>query len=246
MLRVLAYHRIDRRGELGVNTISPRRFRSHLRFLEHVGLREGSLLPPKPGVCFTFDDGYANFAEHAWPALQEYGWGAALFPVAAYVGKESRWDSTWPRARHLGWRQLRQLAQEGVEIGAHTMTHPFLTRLPSEAARAEIADSKKALEDGTGRAVRLFAYPYGDVSDAVARMAEEAGFEAAYTMNPFAPNGAADRFELPRMGVYSIDGRRRFAAKTGARGFRAWKRAARFNQFINRCSYANRLLPRLG
>lgn len=203
-------------------------------------------MPPTSGVCFTFDDGYANFAEHAWPALQEYGWSAALFPVAAYVGKESRWDSTLPRARHLSWSQLRSLAEEGVEIGAHTMTHPFLTRLPTAKAREEMVDSKKALEDGTGRAVRLLAYPYGDVSETVARLAEETGFEAAYTMNPFASTGAADRYRLPRMGVYSIDGRRRFAAKAGARGLKAWKRAARFNLFINRCSYANRLLPRLG
>ena len=251
-MRVLAYHRIDRRIELGVNTVSPRRFREHLRALDAYGLRdwgfqqngalEGGFLE-SGRVCVTFDDGYANFAEYAFPALQEYRRGAVLFPVAGYAGRLSRWDSTLPRIRHLSWAELRELSDAGAYIGAHTMTHPFLTRLPARQAREEISASKKAVEDGIGKAVSLFAYPYGDVNRRVARMAEEAGFEAAFTMNPL-PGTVGGRFALPRTAVYAFDGRRGFASKIGARGRGAWRRAARLNQFINRCSHANRLLPR--
>lgn len=94
------------------------------------------------------------------------------------------------------------LDRRGVEIGAHTVTHPILTSLDDAAARAEIRNGKQELEALIGKPVRLFAYPNGKAGkDFDARhvaMVREAGFDAAFTTAVGAIGGMADRFQLPR------------------------------------------------
>jgi peptidoglycan/xylan/chitin deacetylase (PgdA/CDA1 family) len=94
------------------------------------------------------------------------------------------------------------LDRNGVEIGAHTITHPILSSLDDAAAAREIAGSKQELEDLIGKPVRLFAYPNGKVGkDFDARhvaMVEKAGFDAAFTTAVGAISRGQDRFQLPR------------------------------------------------
>lgn len=98
--------------------------------------------------------------------------------------------------------QIRRLASAGMGIGAHTVTHPILTRLASNAARAEMHDGKAALEDIAGAPVTLFAYPNGvpgqDYSAEHAAMARECGFSAALSTAWGAATMRSDRFQLPR------------------------------------------------
>lgn len=98
--------------------------------------------------------------------------------------------------------QVRLLHQAGMTIGAHTVHHPILARLPSDQARAEIRDGRRALEDIIGAPVRLFAYPNGKpgsdyLPDNVA-MVRELGFDAAVSTAWGAARRGADRFQLPR------------------------------------------------
>jgi peptidoglycan/xylan/chitin deacetylase (PgdA/CDA1 family) len=94
------------------------------------------------------------------------------------------------------------LDRRGVEIGAHTVTHPILTSLDDAGARAEIRAGKEQLEAMIGKPVRLFAYPNGkEGKDFDARhvaMVREAGFEAAFTTAVGAITRGQDRFQLPR------------------------------------------------
>ena len=94
------------------------------------------------------------------------------------------------------------LERNGIDIGAHTISHPILTSLDDESARHEIADGKRQLEALIGRPVRLFAYPNGKVGqDFDARhveMVRQAGFFAAFTTAAGAITGDQDRFQLPR------------------------------------------------
>lgn len=94
------------------------------------------------------------------------------------------------------------LDRNGVEIGAHTITHPILTSLDDDAARHEIGAGKRQLEALTGRPVRLFAYPNGKAGkDFDARhvaMVREAGFDAAFTTAAGAADQVRDRYQLPR------------------------------------------------
>jgi peptidoglycan/xylan/chitin deacetylase (PgdA/CDA1 family) len=94
------------------------------------------------------------------------------------------------------------MAQQGIEIGAHTISHPILTSLSDDNAREEIAGGKQQLESIIGRSVRLFAYPNGkvgmDFDGRHVAMAKEAGFDAAFTTAMGAANKGHDRFQIPR------------------------------------------------
>lgn len=100
--------------------------------------------------------------------------------------------------------QVRQLFREGMAIGAHTVSHPILSRLAAGSAKAEIQDSKRWLEDLLGQpgGVRLFAYPNGvpgqDYSGEHVGMVREAGFSAAVSTAWGAASRQSDRFQLPR------------------------------------------------
>lgn len=98
---------------------------------------------------------------------------------------------------------VRVLDGGGVEIGGHTITHPILTRIDDDAARQEIAGSKRQLEEIVGKPVRLFAYPNGkrgvDFDARHVRMVSEAGFAAAFTTTVAGAACSRDgRFEVPR------------------------------------------------
>ncbi|HEY0060979.1 MAG TPA: polysaccharide deacetylase family protein [Telluria sp.] len=94
------------------------------------------------------------------------------------------------------------LDRAGIEIGAHTISHPILTSLDDDSSRVEIAGGKKDLEAIIGKPVRLFAYPNGkvgkDFDERHTRMAEAAGFTAAFTTSVGAVTSTHDRFQLPR------------------------------------------------
>jgi peptidoglycan/xylan/chitin deacetylase (PgdA/CDA1 family) len=94
------------------------------------------------------------------------------------------------------------LDRAGIEIGAHTISHPILTSLDDASSRHEIAGGKKELEAILGKPVRLFAYPNGkvgkDFDERHTRMAREAGFAAAFTTKAGAVTSSQDLFQLPR------------------------------------------------
>lgn len=103
---------------------------------------------------------------------------------------------------------IRAMAAQGIEIGAHTVSHPILTSLPDAAALQEMIDSKHQLEKITNRPVRYFAYPNGkhgkDFDERHVAMARQAGFEAAFTTALGAASGSHDRFALPRSRPWDI------------------------------------------
>jgi peptidoglycan/xylan/chitin deacetylase (PgdA/CDA1 family) len=105
-------------------------------------------------------------------------------------------------------QQVRELADAGMEIGAHTVTHPILSRIHADQARQEIEESKRVLEKICGRTIDLFAYPNGvpgkDYSCEHIRMLKDVGFSAAVTTSSGAVSGNIDRFQLPRFAPWSI------------------------------------------
>jgi peptidoglycan/xylan/chitin deacetylase (PgdA/CDA1 family) len=119
--------------------------------------------------------------------------------------------------------QVRSLRAQGMEIGAHTVTHPILTRLPADAALGEMMRGKRELEAIVGEPVRLFAYPNGvprqDYAAEHARMARECGFSAAVSTAWGAASARSDRYQLPRFTPWDTT-RLRFGARLLA-NFRA-------------------------
>jgi peptidoglycan/xylan/chitin deacetylase (PgdA/CDA1 family) len=101
----------------------------------------------------------------------------------------------------LSWAALRDLADDGCEIGAHTQAHPPLDCITRPAAEREIVGSKLDLEDGLGRAVPSFAYPHGHHDRHVRRMVIDAGFESACAVKNAMSHTGDDRFALARITV---------------------------------------------
>ena len=101
----------------------------------------------------------------------------------------------------LSWDELRALADDGVTLAPHTMSHPLLTRLPLQAARQEMAGSLEAIRREIPAAAPVLAYPDGDHNDDVAEAAKEAGFAAAFTTRRGINTTASDPFRLRRVNI---------------------------------------------
>lgn len=165
------------------------------------GLFGGGPLPQR-AVVLTFDDGYENFREHAWPILRRHGFPATVFLVAKQLGRDAGWlDASFAPARLMDRAAVRELAAEGVSFGSHTLSHARLTELDTPRLRREIFDSKAVLEDLLGRAVPDFCYPYGLYDERARELAAHAGYRSALTCIRGAANTADNAYELPRKAV---------------------------------------------
>ena len=102
----------------------------------------------------------------------------------------------------LSWEELRQLAREGVTLGAHTQTHPILTQLEPGQIRAEVAGSQQDLKREIGKVLPVFCYPNGNCNEVVTNILGEAGFVAAFTMRSGQNDlGSADHLRLCRTSI---------------------------------------------
>ncbi len=143
----------------------------------------------RPGVCVTFDDGFANLIDHALPVTRELGIPALVFVVADNMGCLPKWDLTpdHPDAFEITMSksQLRQAANEPLcRFASHSSTHPRLTDLPLGLARRELSGSKTVLEEMLGQSVEDFAYPYGACNPTLVHEAFANGYRRVHTMGP--------------------------------------------------------------
>jgi peptidoglycan/xylan/chitin deacetylase (PgdA/CDA1 family)/glycosyltransferase involved in cell wall biosynthesis len=188
-LPVLLYHHVGPpvAGSYPSLTVTPRRFEEQVRWLSRTGhesitpaawlayCRAGAPVPPKP-VMITFDDAYADLAEHAFPVLRRYGFGATVFVPTACIAGTNRWDLAGAPGVHriLDEAQVRGWAAQGMEFGAHSRTHADLTLVTPEELDEEVGGSKADLGAVVGSDVDVFAYPYGKTSpDVRAQVAKQ-------------------------------------------------------------------------
>lgn len=213
---ILLYHSVSDtpHGEFGPYTVSVAQLASHLDLVLERGytpITIGQLLdqtqhgpiPARP-VVLTFDDGFSDFAENAWPVLTRRGLSATLYVTAGCLGGRSEWlTAAKVRLPMLSGQQLRDLAVDGCEIGAHSMTHPQLDCLPSHSAYAEIRNSKDVLEQELGACVDDFAYPHGYHSRTTKDLVRAAGYRSAAAVRNALSYDNDDRFALARVTVTS-------------------------------------------
>jgi peptidoglycan/xylan/chitin deacetylase (PgdA/CDA1 family) len=169
---ILTYHSIDPSGSpISIDSAS---FQRHVEFLSSGTVRVVPLAQILEGgdedrVAITFDDGLGNFAEEAWPRLKEHGLPATQFVVTGHVGRDNAWqgrrDGRVPHLRLLDWDALGRLAAEGLELGAHSRTHPHLNRLADGALADEIEGSAEDLFRRAGVRPQSFCYPFGSLDE---------------------------------------------------------------------------------
>jgi peptidoglycan/xylan/chitin deacetylase (PgdA/CDA1 family) len=111
----------------------------------------------------------------------------------------------------LSWNEIKEMNRNGINFGAHTVTHPILTRLPLDEAAREIISSKKHIEEELGREVTTFCYPNGkpdDFNSDIEEIIKNSGFKCAVTAATPAAfvSSTAQRYKLPRIpGTSSYD-----------------------------------------
>ena len=205
---VLMYHEIaDTSATSSRLAVSPDVFADQLAYLRDAGFHAvtaGALsailadgagdLPERP-VVLTFDDGYGDFYSQALPLLKQHGFTGTVFQITGGVGKKGE------EKRMLNWRELAEAEQAGIEIGAHTCTHPQLDQLPENLLREELYVSKSLLEDNLGLRIPGLAYPFGYSNAKVRRVAREIGYDYGYAVGNAMTTDAADAFALPRLTV---------------------------------------------
>ncbi|MBL0161023.1 MAG: polysaccharide deacetylase family protein [Bryobacterales bacterium] len=232
---ILTYHSIDDSGS--VISVSPAQFRRHMEILAAKRIRVVPLTEVRdtPGaVALTFDDGYENFLTHAAPVLAEYGLPATVFPVSGYCGRDNGWPTQpafVPRLPLMGWRALERVVAQGIGIGAHSATHPFLTRVPDEQVREELSGCRASLEARLGVTADTLVYPYGDSDARVRRLAAEVFRLACGTRLGFLSPGD-HCFDLPRIDAYYVRDSRWFGRLFSRSGrsyvaMRRWVRGLR-------------------
>jgi peptidoglycan/xylan/chitin deacetylase (PgdA/CDA1 family) len=153
---------------------------------------------PKNAVVLTVDDGYRSVYTEMYPLLREYRFPFTVFIYPKWIGQSGY---------ALNWKQIREMAADGVDVQSHSLSHAYLTNrrrgLNASAYTAwlntELANSKRLIEEQTGDKVRFLAYPYGDYDDTVARFASEAGYDAALTCDFGPVTKGADPFFLKRI-----------------------------------------------
>jgi peptidoglycan/xylan/chitin deacetylase (PgdA/CDA1 family) len=211
MRAILTYHSIDESGS--PISMSEDVFRSQMAWLAkgHVKVVSLETLMRMPtsanAVALTFDDGFVNFGDIAAPLLADHGFPSTLFVVTDAAGRTNRWSGRSgrgvPELPLLNWDSLRRLAEQGVELGAHTRTHPDLGKTSGAQTQDEIAGSADRIQLETGRAPSAFAYPYGSVSDAaVGAVAARFAWGCTTEMRSVGTNEA--RTLLPRLDMYYL------------------------------------------
>jgi peptidoglycan/xylan/chitin deacetylase (PgdA/CDA1 family) len=216
--RVLCFHKLSRRFLFEGTWTTPARFAAYIdrlcargyRFIDESHYLAALDAPPidrRKEVFLTFDDGYREILDVAWPLLTERGIPFHVFLVTDYAGQDNTWDLALgrPPFRHLDWRAVRAMSSHGVSFGSHTASHADLTRVAHEQAVDDLARSKRAVEDATGKPARTLSYPFGRYHAAAQAAARAAGFEAAFSLYPAHRNATVDRFALRRDAVYIID-----------------------------------------
>lgn len=221
---VLCYHAVSSTWEHPMS-VHPDRLRAQIQTLLERGYRpvtlsESVARPSGRMLVVTFDDGFLSTYALGLPILRELGVRATAFVTSSFLtsGQPVAWDGFDPaplrdpsELRPMSWDQAAALASTGWEIGSHTVSHPVLPKLDDDGILRELSESSRTIAERLGRPCKTVAYPFGAADGRVLRIAQEVGYSAGVTL------GCRRRrygpLDLPRIGVYRVDDRRRFALK---------------------------------
>ena len=199
---VFVYHRFGNSKYPSTN-ISVEDFENHLKYLSSNSykiLNFGEAVeyindPEQPYsekvACITIDDGFKSFKSNGMRLLKKYRYSATLF-----INSESVGGGTY-----LSWDELKEIHQQGIEIGNHSHSHAYFLNTKDEERlkffKNDIMKCQEEIEAHLGFTPSIFAYPYGEFDPEMKAALKELGFKAAAAQN----SGVmyrSDNFAIPR------------------------------------------------
>jgi peptidoglycan/xylan/chitin deacetylase (PgdA/CDA1 family)/ubiquinone/menaquinone biosynthesis C-methylase UbiE len=212
---VLLYHRIADDGPVGLARyrLSSEMFRAQMRWLRRNGyhtivseelawfLANNHPFVGRP-VMISFDDGFQDFADQAWPILRIHDFRAEVFVVTDLVGQTAQWDAHLGEpAPLMGAPTIVRLAAEGVSFGSHLATHRGADGLATRELAEELTRSRAMLGQWLDHPVQSFAAPFGLTDERLRLLAAECGFRTGFSTEPGVARLTSDPLNLPRIEI---------------------------------------------
>lgn len=214
---ILMYHHIriynNSEDKIGTNlSVSPENFKSQIDYLKSNGYTTISFsdllnypskkLPDKP-VIITFDDGYNDAYTNAFSLLKQNGQIGVFYVISGFLGRPDFMTAS----------QVKELSDNNMEIGSHTVDHPSLITLSPTKLSSELIESKNSLEAIISKPVTSFCYPSGKNNTTVDDAVKTAGYLSATTTYSAISNTSEDKYILPRLRINSTDSLKSFIDK---------------------------------
>jgi peptidoglycan/xylan/chitin deacetylase (PgdA/CDA1 family) len=212
-LNILMYHSVS--SSPGPTNIPVETFRAQIEVLAACGYRtisldallawqkgEGGDLQER-SIAITFDDGFADFADCAFPILANHGYTATVFLPTGKIGGMEDWDGAHGTSarRLMTWTQVTDLAQSNMDFGGHSVNHVDLTKLPVAVLQREIRECRDHIEQRIGRPVAAFAPPYGRAGQRERDEIRNA-FDLSLGTHLGHTSSLSDRYDLPRIEMH--------------------------------------------
>ena len=203
-ITVLNYHKID---NMNISlSVLPQDFDQQMAYLKQQGynsidtdelydyMANGTPLPANP-ILITFDDGYEDNYQNAYPILQKYGLKGTIFVITDFVGKPN----------YLTWDQIKEMKAHGMNFQSHTVDHKSMTTLSEDQLRHELVDSKKKLDEELNQDTKFLAYPTGTYNLYIAKLVKDAGYKGAFTIKYGNVDKASNIYGLERVPIFHTE-----------------------------------------
>lgn len=241
---VLMYHKVPvvPSGSKHRTFVTRDNFEKHLRFFARRGLQSITFqdylafstgdkplreFPRKPFIL-TFDDGYRDNYHNMLPIARKYGFKGVLFLLGDFSASGNFWDTgeDAEENRIMTTEQKKVFVDQGWEIGAHTLSHPDLTRLSDEDVRHELRESREQIEHELQTRVVSFAYPFGTYDERIKNLVRQTGFEFGIATDSGGLTIEDDRFAIFRVNMFPEESLFKLFRKTSSwyRKYYRWKR----------------------
>lgn len=232
---VIMYHRVIKdESEKGVHGtyVTVEQFEEQMKYLKKKGYETVTFKDllnnrykqrfdkDKKWIMLTFDDGYKDNYENAFPILKKYQFKGIIYVLDGI--EYNKWDVDNPgnpekRFTLMNQEELLEMQNYGIEFGGHTSTHPRLADLSIENVKSEIINSKSNIEKIIGRELLSFAYPYGSLNEEVKRIPQEAGYKFAVATDSGSIVFSDDLFEIRRIGIFPTNNLFNFKRKVSGK-----------------------------
>lgn len=242
---IFAYHRVlpDSASDRSPFTVSETQFKQQMTLLAENGY-DVVMLPKileriataqndtngthgaAKAVAITFDDGYRDNFDVAFPVLSRFGFTATFFVITEKIGTPE----------FMSWEQLTELQQQHMAIESHGHTHTPLELLPQSNITDEVTRSKLLLEQKLNKDVNFISFPHGSYNESILNEVREAGYLACGTSHLGYATKSSDAFELPRILIRNTHTISQFEAFCQAASFSLLKAQALYatkNAFKN-------------